>query len=51
MLHGLLQDVLIHHLVRESHPQFAIFLHCLADGFISKGISRPAAPGDLSGTE
>lgn len=45
---GLLQDVLVHHLVWESHLQCGILFHCLADRFISVVITWPAASGDLS---
>lgn len=48
LLQSLLQDVLIHHLVREGHLQCLILFHCLADRFVSIVITRPAASGNLS---
>jgi len=48
MFQGLLQDVLVHHLVRESHLQCGVLFHCLADRFICIVVTRPTASGNLS---
>lgn len=47
MMQGLLQNAFIYH-VWERHLQFPIFIHCLADGFISISIAWPTASGYLS---